>query len=197
MLSQIVRPLVATQIRLLANTKATRSTLISTIAQWLSYLGVHAVVDDLNSNSDKIQVALTVSKPEACDSLDWQKILKNIDQNSSRTRVVKPTCPEMSPKQQSKLQRLLAYLIQVGDPENAVDWETISPQLTAMELDECMILGIKSAMKIPQSLDQLMEGIDPDLAAVALPFAVSIAFMDRHVNSHEDRTITALLNALK
>ena len=39
MLSQIVRPLVQTQVRLLANSQATQVTLTDTIAKWLSYLG--------------------------------------------------------------------------------------------------------------------------------------------------------------
>jgi hypothetical protein len=38
MLSKIVRPMVRTQIRLLANCQATRPTLIETISQWLSFL---------------------------------------------------------------------------------------------------------------------------------------------------------------
>ncbi|MGQ4650723.1 hypothetical protein [Lyngbya aestuarii] len=197
MLSQIVRPLVRTQIRLLANSQATRSTLISTITQWLSYLGVYAVVTQLNASSNKIQVSLTVGKPDSCDSSDWQQILNNLERNSETSCASKLSYEEMTPKQQSKLQRLLAYIIQVGDPENAVNWDILYPQLRSIDLDEYMLAGIKSALKVPQSLDQLIEGIDPDLAAIALPFAVSIAFLDRRVNPHEDRTLTALFNAMK
>jgi hypothetical protein len=79
MLSQIVRPLVYAQIRLLANSGVTRKTLIEIIAQWLSYLGVKAVVTHLESRSDQIQVSLSVSKPEGCDRHDWQQIICNLN----------------------------------------------------------------------------------------------------------------------
>ncbi len=197
MLSQIVRPLVRTQIRLLANTQATRSTLVDTIAQWLGYLGVYARVTQLQTNSDQIQVSLTVGKPESCDSTDWQRILDNLKQSSETAEAPLPSHSEMSPKQQSKLQRLLAYVIQAGEPDGSVDWDEIYPQLRALGLDEVMLLGIKSALKVPQSLDSLVEGLDPDIAAVALPQAVSIALLDRRVNSHEDRALSALFSAMK
>jgi len=67
MLSQIVKSLVQTQRSLLANSQATRLTLIEIIARWLGYLGVHAQVTHLASDQDKIQVALTVGKPDVCD----------------------------------------------------------------------------------------------------------------------------------
>ncbi|MBD1809969.1 hypothetical protein H6F98_31640 [Microcoleus sp. FACHB-SPT15] len=197
MLSQIVRPLVRTQIRLLANTQATRSTLISTIAQWLGYLGVHAQVTSLSANSGQIQVSLTVGKPESCDSSDWQQILHNLNEPSESSQSSETTYAQMTPKQQSKLQRLLAYLIQVGDPDNKVNWDTLYPQLKTLNLDEDLLNGIKSALKVPQSLDQLLEGLDPDVAALALPKAVSIALLDRRVNAKEDSTLTALLSAMK
>jgi hypothetical protein len=60
-----------------------------------------------------------------------------------------------------------------------------------------MLLGVRSALKVPQSLDQLMEGLDPDIAAIALPKAVSIALLDRRVNASEDRALTALLQLMK
>jgi hypothetical protein len=196
MLSQIVRPLVRTQIRLLANTQATRSTLISTIAQWLGYLGVHAQVTSLYASSGQIQVSLTVGKPESCESSDWQQILHNLNEPSD-SQSSETSYAQMTPKQQSKLQRLLAYLIQVGDPDNKVNWDTLYPQLKTLNLDEDLLNGIKSAMKVPQSLDPLLEGLDPDVAALALPKAVSIALLDRRVNAKEDSTLTALLSAMK
>lgn len=197
MLSQIVRPLVRTQIRLLANTQATRSTLISTIAQWLGYLGVQAQVTSLSASSGQIQVSLTVGKPESCESSDWQQILHNLNDPSESSQSSETTYAQMTPKQQSKLQRLLAYLIQVGDPDNKVNWDTLYPQLKTLNLDEDLLNGIKSALKVPQSLDQLLEGLDPDVAALALPKAVSIALLDRRVNAKEDSTLTALLSAMK
>jgi hypothetical protein len=197
MLSQIVRPMVHTQIRLLASCEATRSTLIKTVAKWLGFLGVQAQVTHLNAGADqKIRISLTVGKPEACDEQDWQQIVYKLNKNASDTEVSKIT-PPITPKQESKLQRLLAYVIQVGDPDKPVHWEAIAPQLQALGMNESMLLGIKSALKVPQSLNQLMEGLDPDIAAIALPQAVSIALLDRQVNAHEDDALTALLKVMK
>jgi hypothetical protein len=195
MLSQIVRPMVRTQIRLLANSQATRSTLVSTIAQWLGFLGVRAQVTQIDAVSNQISVSITVGKPEACDTHDWQQILQNL--NQSRTEEVVPAPQvQMTPQQQSKLQRLMAYLIQVGSVEQP-DWEKIYPQLQTLGFEESTLLGIRSALKVPQSLDHLMEGLDSDVAAIALPKAVSIALLDRQVNPSEDKALSTLLEAMK
>lgn len=196
MLSQIVRPMVRTQIRLLANSQATYSTLVTTIAQWLGFLGVSAQVTHLETDSGRIRVSLTVGKPEACDLHDWQKILQNLS-NSQESDLSIPTPASITPQQELKLQRLLAYIIQVGDPDAPADWEQLLPQLRALGFDESMLLGIRSALKVPQSLDRLVEGLDSDVAAIALSKAVSIALLDRQVNSHEDKALTALLEAMK
>jgi hypothetical protein len=197
MLSEIVRPMVRTQIRLLASCESTRSTLIKTVARWLGFLGVQAQVTDLDADADqKIRISLTVSKPQACDNQDWQKIVGNLNKNASNVEVCKTT-PPMTPKQESKLQRLLACMIQAGCPDEPVNWEAIAPQLQGLGMNETMLLGIKSALKVPQSLDCLMEGLDPDLAAIALPQAVSIALLDRQVTAHEDRALAALLQVMK
>jgi hypothetical protein len=42
-----------------------------------------------------------------------------------------------------------------------------------------------------------MDGLDPDLAAIALPQAVSIALLDRQLNTHEDYALAALLKVMK
>jgi hypothetical protein len=197
MLSQIVRPMVRTQIQLLANCQATRATLVSTVAQWLGFLGVRAKVTHLDAGSGQIHIALTVDKPEACDPRDWQTILQKLEQGSKVEGSVQPLQAQMTEQQQMKLQRLLAYLIQVADPDQPIHWETLQPQLHALGLDEQTLLGIRSALKVPQSLDRLMEGLEPDIAAVALPKAVSIALLDRQVNAHEDQALTTLLQAMK
>ncbi len=88
-------------------------------------------------------------------------------------------------------------MIQVGCPDEPVDWDEIAPHLKALGISESMLLGIKSALKVPQSFDQLMEGLDPDLAAIALPQAVSIALLDRQLNAHEDHALTRLLQVMK
>ncbi|HEY9618914.1 MAG TPA: hypothetical protein V6C78_01015 [Crinalium sp.] len=200
MLSQIVRPMVRTQIRLLANSRATRSTLVSTIAQWLGFLGVQAQVTQLDAASDRISVSITVGKPEACDLLDWTQILQNLRSSASST-VDRNASPEpnplITPQQQSKLQRLLAYVIQAGHPNGLVSWDILYPQLQTLGFDEATLLGIRAALKVPQSLEQLMEGLDADVAAIALPKAVSIALLDRQVNPSEDKALSALLDAMK
>ncbi|NJO73883.1 MAG: hypothetical protein HC833_09120 [Leptolyngbyaceae cyanobacterium RM1_406_9] len=194
MLSQIVRPMVRTQIRLLANSQATRSTLVSTIAQWLGFLGVRAQVTQIDAVSNQISVSLTVGKPEACDTHDWQQILHNLKQHKAEEPT--PAQAQMTSQQQSKLQRLLAYVIQIGGSEQP-DWDKLYPQLQTLGFEESTLLGIRSALKVPQSLDQLMEGLDSDVAAIALPKAVSIALLDRQVNPSEDKALSTLLEAMK
>jgi hypothetical protein len=197
MLSQIVRPMVRTQIRLLANSHATRSTLVSTIAQWLGFLGVRAQVTHLDTASDQIQVSIIVGKPEACDSKDWERILHNLNDSKSEEATAPLSLAQITPQQQSKLQRLLAYVIQVGQPDKTVNWDQLYPQLQALGFEEASLLGIRAALKVPQSLDQLMENLDADVAAIALPKAVSIALLDRQVNPSEDKALSALLEAMK
>ena len=198
MLSQIVRPLVRTQIKLLANTRATRSTLIATIAQWLGYLGVQAQVTKLNALSGQIDVALTIGKPEGCDPKDWQQILQNLQQSEQGSHTPKLQYAEMTAKQQTQLQRLLAHLIQVGAPtNNPVNWDTLYPQIQTLALDEELLHGIKSALKVPQPLDHLLEGLDPNVAELALHQAVSIALLDQHVTPQEDNTLNALLKVME
>lgn len=196
MLTQIVRPMVRTQIRLLAHSQATRSTLVSTIAQWLSFLGVHAQVTQLDAASNRIHLSLSVGKPDACDTQDWQQILQNLGR--SQTPIAsQSSIAAMNVQQQSKLQRLLAYVIQAGNANALEQWNNLHPELEAMGFDGEMVMGIKAALKVPQSLDLLMEGLDTDLAAIALPKAVSIALLDRQVNGSEDKALSALLEAMK
>lgn len=190
--------MVSTQIRLLASCQATRSTLIATVAKWLGFLGVRSQVNHLEAGADqKIRICLTVDKPEGCENHDWQQILQNLNQGTTDNLNQEHPQPQLTSQQQSKLQRLLAYLIQVAEPEVKVNWDVWSAQLERLGLDEQMLLGIRSALKVPQSLDLLLEGFDPDLAAIALPLAVSIAIVDRQINSSEDSVLTALLQAIK
>jgi hypothetical protein len=197
MLSQLVRPMVQTQIRLLANSRATRSTLVTTVSQWLGFLGVNAQVTYLDAQSDKIQIALVVQKPAACDHQDWQQILANLSPSHESTSIATLRESMLEPQQQSKMQRLLAYLIQVGNPDQPDSWESLRPKLLEMGFDESTLTGIRSALKVPQCLDDLLNGIDPDVAAIALPKAVHLAMMDRQVNASEDQALTALLHAMK
>lgn len=200
MLTEIVRPLVRTQIRLLANSNSTRQTLVQTISRWLGYLGVEAQVTQLESNCDQIQVALRVKKPQTCDATDWQKIVDNIGSDGSVPSTNSTnglTYDRIPPKQQVKLQRLLAYMIQVEQPDSEMDWDRVLPLLESLELDPELMAGIRSALKVPQSLDLLVEGLESDVAAIALEKAVGIALLDRRVNPEEDRALGVLLEAMK
>lgn len=197
MLSQIVRPMVQTQIRLLANSRATRPTMVSTVAHWLGFLGVRAQVTHLDAGSGKIHISISVDKPDACDVRDWQQILHNLDCAETEADAVATNPVEFTSQQQSKMQRLLAYLIQVGNPDRPLEWERLYPQLQALGLNETTLLGIRSALKVPHALDDLLEGLDSDVAAVALPKAVSIAMLDRQVNPSEDQALLSLLKAMK
>ncbi|GFE68105.1 hypothetical protein [Chroococcus sp. FPU101] len=197
MLSQIVRPLVQTQIRLLANSQATYPVLIETICRWLGYLGVQAKVTHLAPTSDQIQISLSVGKPDSCDQADWQKILTQLAQNTcTQSQPSDEFKKKISLEEQILVSRLLAYLIQVGNPENILEWETLKEQLTPLNLDETLTQGLKSALKVPQSSESLMKKLNPDLAAIALPMAVKIAMLDQQINSEENTTLQALLKAL-
>jgi len=194
MLSQIVRPLVQTQIRLLSRSQATRSTLAETIACWLGYLGVHAQVTQLGTQGDRIQVSLSVGKPEACDNADWQSILGNLqtDLPSALPQQNDNAFEKMSLSQERHFARLIAYLLQLGNDET-INWDLLQPQLVALNLEESLLQGIQSALKVPQSLDSLLKKFDPDLAAIALPVAVKIALLDRQITPPENDTLAALL----
>jgi hypothetical protein len=196
MLSQIVRPMVQTQVRLLANSRATRSTLVATISQWLGFLGVRAQVTQLESQAGKISLMLVVDKPDVCDVRDWQQIIENIGCGTTEGGCAAIEA-QFTPRQQGLLHRLLACLIQAGCDAQQVDWDELQPQLRSIGLDEATLLGIRSALKVPQCLEDLLEDLDPDVAAVALPKAVSIAALDRQVTSSEDEALKALLQAMK
>ena len=196
MLTQIVRPMVRTQIRLLAGSQATRPVLVKTISQWLGFLGVEAHVTQLDPASDQIQLSIRVGKPEACDPRDWEKILANLS-NGTDGIGAEPDLHQFSKKQQTQLQRLLAYVIQVGDPEGDIDWGALKPQLRQIGFEPILIDGIHAALKVPQSLDLLMESIDDHDEELALPKAFRIALLDRIVHPSEDQALSALLAAMK
>ena len=195
MLSQIVSPLVDSQIRRLASSQATYSTLMETIAKWLSYLGVKAQVNYLARRSGQIQVSLTVGKPNNCASDDWQQILHNLERQQSVSSL--STYEQILPSQRTKLQRLFAYLIQISQPEKKSNPHELSHLLRNLNLDEFMLLGIRSALKVPQSIDRLLKELDPDVVALALPQAIEIALSDRKLNREAETAIIAMLQATK
>ena len=193
MLSQIVRPLVDTQIRLLANSQATKKTLAQTISSWLGYLGVRTEVTQLIPNSDRISVSLTVGKPESCAQKDWQKILDNLTQSSSD--LTKTQSDDMEMAKLVQLSKLLAYIIQIGLPETEMNWTILENQLSPLNLDSTTLGAVRSALKVPQSLSAI-DKLDPDLAARAFPLAVKIAWMDNQITAAESEALKALLSLI-
>ena len=193
MLSQIVRPLVDTQIRLLANSQATKKTLAQTISSWLGYLGVRTEVTQLIPNSDRISVSLTVGKPESCAQKDWQKILDNLTRSSSDLPNAQSEEIEMAKLVQ--LSKLLAYIIQIGLPETEGNWTILENQLSPLNLDSTTLGAVRSALKVPQSLSAI-DKLDPDLAARAFPLAVKIAWMDNQITAAESEALKALLSLI-
>jgi hypothetical protein len=193
MLSQIVRPLVDTQIRLLANSQATKKTLAQTISSWLGYLGVRTEVTQLIPNSDRISVSLTVGKPESCAQKDWQKILDNLTQSSSD--LTKTQSDDMEMAKLVQLSKLLAYIIQIGLPETEMNWTILENQLSPLNLDSTTLGAVRSALKVPQSLSAI-DKLDPDLAARAFPLAVKIAWMDNQITASESEALKALLSLI-
>ena len=196
MLSQIVRPLVNTQVRLLANSQTTQTTLVETIARWLGYIGVNAQVTQLSPESDRIHLALKVGKPESCDEQDWNCILNNLRSPYQSNNNYLNSPEYIDEAHQLQIARLLAYLIQISDPDNHITWTEIESQLMSLNLDSSILRGIQSAMKVPQS-QELLEKLDPDVAASAFPIAVKIAWLDQEINSHENHALAALLSAMK
>ena len=198
MLSQIVRPLVNPQVRLLAKSRATRATLIQTISKWLSFLGVEANVTELNTVGNKLQVSIIVGKPDTASDGDWQKITHNISNSDPNEEIEEFNHNSLTIplEQQTKYQRVLAYAIQMGDSKSSPDWEEVRPHLQELGLEESMLLGVKSALKVPQSIDRLVKDLDADVAAIALFQTASIAMRDRQINNEEYQTLHALLEAM-
>lgn len=193
MLNQIVRPLVDTQIRLLANSQATEKTLAQTISCWLGYLGVRTEVTQLIPNSDRISISLTVGKPESCGNKDWQKILDNLV--NSHTGLPTAQSEEMEMAKLIQLSKLLAYLIQIGSPKTETNWSILEKQIAPLNLDTITLEAVRSALKVPQSLSAI-DKLDPDLAARAFPLAVKIAWMDNEVSAEESEALKVLLSLI-
>jgi hypothetical protein len=196
MLTQIVKPMVRTQLRLLANCQATRATLISTICQWLGFLGVQAEVKQLNTTAGQIQVSLSVGKPESCDTDDWHHLLSKL-KFDAQPAALPIAQASVTHDQQQTLIQLFTYLLQVGHPNGQLHWDGLQPKLRTLHFDDELITGIESTLRSPQSLDRLMDELDADIAAIALPKAVSLALMDRQVNDSENHVLNTLLQLTK
>ncbi len=196
MLSPILRPMVNTQIKLLAKSAATRSTLVNIIAKWLGFLGVQAQVTHLDTVGEKIQVSLTVSQPEASADEDWQNIVQNLKSSDSTTEELELKGSKIPPQQESKYQRILAYAIQISNQDGSVDWSDVYPKLKLMGIEESMLVGIKSALKVPQNIDRLVKSLDADVAAIALSQVANIALFDQQVTLEESRVLQTLIETM-
>ncbi len=196
MLSSILRPMVNTQIKLLAKSAATRSTLVNIIAKWLGFLGVQAKVTQLDTVGEKIQVSLTVSQPEASADEDWQSIVQNLKSSNSTIEELELKGSKIPPPQESKYQRVLAYAIQISNQDGSVDWEDVYPKLKLMGIEESMLVGIKSALKVPQDIDRLVKSLDADVAAIALSQVANIALFDQQVTPEESRVLQTLIETM-
>ena len=196
MLSSILRPMVNTQIKLLAKSAATRSTLVNIIAKWLGFLGVQAQVTHLDTVGEKIQVSLTVSQPEASADEDWQSIVQNLKSSNSTTEELELKGSKIPPQQESKYQRILAYAIQISNQDASVDWEDVYPKLKLLGIEETMLVGIKSALKVPQDIDRLVKSLDADVAAITLSQIASIALFDQQVTPEESRVLQTLIETM-
>ncbi len=196
MLSSFLRPMVNTQIKLLAKTLATRSTLVNVIAKWLGFLGVQAQVTHLDTVGEKIQVSLTVSQPEGSTDEDWQNIVQNLKSSNSTTEELELKGSKIPPQQESKYQRILAYAIQISNQDGSVDWSDVYPKLKLMGIEESMLVGIKSALKVPQDIDRLVKSLDADVAAIALSQVANIALFDQQVTPEESRVLQTLIKTM-
>jgi hypothetical protein len=197
MLTQLVRPLVRTQIQILANSKAAGGRLVSTIARWLGYLGVHAEVKHLQAKGDRIQVSLSVGRPEQCSEEEWKQILNNLGHTESVQPIgIEMTYQAMSGPQQRQASRLLAHIIQVGNPKALQEWDVLEKQLVGLSMDGDLLHSIRVALKVPQVIDSLLVNLEPDVAAFVLSRAIGIALIDRKISVDEDTALKSIYLAL-
>ena len=82
----------------------------------------------------------------------------------STTEELEPEGSKIPPQQESKYQRILAYAIQISHQDREVDWESIYPKLRLLGLEESRLVGIKSALKVPQNIDRLVKDLDADVS---------------------------------
>ena len=199
MLIQLVRPLVRTQVQMLTRTPAASAKLVGMVSQWLGYLGVHAEVTQLKTQGNRIQLALKVGKPEQCTEAEWRQILTNLEQGKEpdSTRSEANSYNAMTDAQKNQVHRLLACVLRASSDTFTEDWQTIRPQLAAMDMDESMLYGIEAASRVSMPMDLLIKDLEPEVASYALSKAISIALLDRHITEAEDDALNTLLAALK
>jgi hypothetical protein len=196
MLVQLVRPLVRTQVQMLTQAQSASGKLVGMVSQWLGYLGIHAEVTQLHTTGDRIQVSLCVGKPEQCTEAEWQQILNNLNQDKTTIEADALAYTAMTPTQQSKVQRMLASILQASGQDPVAEWVSLRPRLLAMGMEESMLMGIQSALKVPMPMEVLVEHLEPEVAAFVLSKAIHIALLDQQISQAEDTALKALLNAV-
>ncbi|MGD1940480.1 MAG: hypothetical protein ACFB0G_04160 [Leptolyngbyaceae cyanobacterium] len=198
MLVQLVRPLVRSQIQMLARTPAADSKLTNMVAQWLGYLGVYAEVTRLETEGELIQVSLKVGRPEQCTEAEWQKILDNLThKGKSVPEDSGLTYATMTLAQRGRVHRLLACVLHASNDNLVEDWDQISVELVQLGLEESLLNELRSAIRVSTPMEVLIKDLEPDVAAFALSKAIGIALMDKHINEAEDGALKILLNALQ
>ena len=198
MLVQLVRPLVRTQVQMLAQAQSASGKLVGMVSQWLGYLGIHAEVTQLQTTGNRIQVSLCVGKPEQCTEAEWQKILDNLNRDAEATPADDIlTYTAMTAAQQSKVQRLLASILQASGQDPLQDWQGLRPRLASMGMAESMLTGIQAALKVSMPMDLLIEQLEPEVAAFVLSKAINIALLDQQISQAEDTALKALLEAVE
>ncbi|MEM1370386.1 MAG: hypothetical protein AAGG02_20775 [Cyanobacteria bacterium P01_H01_bin.15] len=199
MLVQLVRPLVRSQIQMLAQLPAVDSKLAGMVAQWLGYLGVHAEVIRLETSGKQIEVSLKVSKPEQCSEREWQQILGNLtcQNNFQEAEAAGLTYEVMTSAQQSKVHRLLACVLQASNGNLLDDWSEIQLQLAEIGIVGKLLAELRSAVRVVTPMELLVKGLEPEVASFALSKAIAIALMDKQINQAEDGALKTLLDALQ
>lgn len=196
MLAKLVRPLVRSQIQLLTQAESAQGRLMAMVSQWLGYLGVEAEVTQLHSQGNQIQVSLCVGRPDQCSEAEWQNILGKLQKESSETEAIELRYDKMTPEQQRKVQRLLACIIQAGEADDS-NWPELSQQLASLDLNANLLLGIRSALKIPGNLTPLLTDLDPKVAAFVMSKAIAISLMDQRITDREDNALKALYSVIE
>ncbi|MEO1069251.1 MAG: hypothetical protein AAFW95_09050 [Cyanobacteria bacterium J06638_6] len=197
MLVQLVRPLVRTQVQMLTQAQSASGKLVGMVSQWLGYLGIQAEVTQLQTTGNRIQVSLCVGKPDQCTEAEWQQILDNLNQEAN-TSPPEDTLlyTAMASAQQSKVQRLLASILQASGQDPMAEWVTLRPRLVAMGMEESMLAGVHAALKVPMPMELLVEQLEPEVAAFVLSKAINIALLDQQISPAEDTALKALLSAV-
>ena len=124
-----------------------------------------------------------------------QQILDNLDRQ--KTVSVINSYDQLTSGQRRKLQRLFAYLIQISQPDKQNNLDLVSNSLKKLHLDNLMLMGVKAALKVPQSVDRLLKELEPDVIALAFPQAMEIVLIDSQLNQETEIAIITMLTRLK